>query len=234
MSLIVAVYVPTGIVLSGDSRTTGTASQQVPNPANPGANITVQTSITLSDATNKIFLVDKKFGVGTFGEALVQNMPIAHYIGQFQTQAGRQVATTTQGLATGLLQFFRALNPVPNVGLIVMGYDSNDPWVVTVDVSGNAATRRNQNAQNNQIEYGILRGGDTAIVDRLLSQAQFNPPFQIMNLQDGIDFSRHLIRATIDQMRFEPGFATVGGSIDTLVVTAAGAQFLAQKSLTAL
>jgi len=205
----------------------------VPNPNNPGANITVQTSVVLSDAANKIFLVDKKFGVGTFGDALVQNMPIAHYIEQFQSQAGRAPATTTQGVANDLLRYFRTLNPIPNIGLIVVGYDGSDPWVVTVDVPNNATTRRNRNAQNGQIEYGILRGGDTAIVDRLLSQPQFNPPFQVMNLQDGVDFSRHLIRATIDQMRFEPRFATVGGPIDTLVITAAAADFLVQKSLTA-
>src|SRR5258707_5632762 len=118
MSLIISVYVPTGIVLSGDSRTTGTASQQVPNPNNPGANITVQTSVVLSDAANKIFLVDKKFGVGTFGDALVQNMPIAHYIEQFQSQAGRAPATTTQGVANDLLRYFRTLNPIPNIGLM--------------------------------------------------------------------------------------------------------------------
>jgi len=35
MSVIIAVYTPTGIVISGDSRTTGTLNQQIPNPQNP-------------------------------------------------------------------------------------------------------------------------------------------------------------------------------------------------------
>lgn len=52
-----------------------------------------------------------------------------------------------------------------------------------------------------------------------------------MSLQDAVDFSRHLIRATIDQMRFEPKFPTVGGEIDTLLITNKIVDFLQQKSL---
>lgn len=232
MSLIIGVYVPTGIVLSGDSRTTGTLSQQVQDPGNPTNQIMVQTNIVLSDAADKLFLIDGRFGVGAFGDALVNNMPVAHSIGRFSSQPSRTAAANPQTLAKGLLQYFRTLEPVPRVALLVAGYDGNDPWVIGVDVANNATHRHNFDAQTNQLIYGIVRGGDTAIVDRLLSQPQFNPPFQVMNLQDAVDYSRHLIRSTIDQMRFEPRFATVGGLIDTLVVTGAGAHFLAQKSLT--
>ena len=52
-----------------------------------------------------------------------------------------------------------------------------------------------------------------------------------MNLQDAIDYSRHLIRTTIDQMRFEPRFATVGGNIDTLVITNASTEFIDLKKI---
>ena len=231
MSLIIAVHVPTGIALSGDSRTTGTTSQQVADPRNSACQITVQTSIVLSEAAEKIFLADGRFGIGTFGDALVNNMPIAHYVGQFLSQPGRTTATSTQKLADDVLRYFRALQPAPRVGLLVIGYDANDPLVIGVDVENNVVKRHNIDPQN-QLTYGIVRGGDTAIVDRLLSQPQFNPPFQVMNLQDAVDYSRHLIRSTIDQMRFEPRFPTVGGFIDTMVVTTAGARFLAHKMLT--
>jgi len=100
-----------------------------------------------------------------------------------------------------------------------------------VDAHQNSINRINVTQGTTNIDYGIVRGGDTAIVDRLLSQPQFNPPFQVMNLQDAIDYSRHLIRSTIDQMRFEPRFATVGGAIDTAVVTPSASQFLARKEL---
>lgn len=231
MSLIVAVYVPTGIVLSGDSRTIGTISQQVPNPANPANQITVQTNIVLSDAAEKVFLLYDRFGIGTFGDALVNNMPIAHYVEQFKTQLGNNPPPPTNDLAVNLLGYFHSLNPVPRVGFLVVGYDGIDPRVVGVEVPANTTRIANVDATTNQIQYGIIRGGDTAIVDRLLSQPQFNPPFQVMNLQDAVDYSRHLIRTTIDQMRFEPRFATVGGQIDTLAATSSGARFLEHKVL---
>lgn len=141
--------------------------------------------------------------------------------------------TTTQDLATQLATYFRALNPVPNVGFIAAGYDGTAPWVVSVGVAGNNVGRVNWNAQANAVLYGIARGGDTAIVDRLLSQQQFNPPFQVMNLQDAVDYSRHLIRSTIDQLRFEPRFPSVGGPIDTLVVAQGKTEFLRLKKLQA-
>jgi len=231
MSLIIAIYVPTGVVLSGDSRTTGTRSQQVPNPQKPAVAITVQTSIVFSDSAEKLFLLFGCYGVGTFGDALIRNMPIAHYTQEFEAQTTNNPPTSTMALATALLQYFRGLQPIPNVSLLVVGYDGNDPWVIIVDVFNNTIERRNFNPQTNQLDYGILREGEIDIVDRLLSQPQFLPPFKVMNLQDAVDYSRHLIRSTIDQMRFEPRFATVGGPVDTLVVTRTGARFLSRKDL---
>ncbi len=232
MSLIVTVYVPTGIVLSGDSRTTGTSSQRVPDPQNPNVQITVQTQIALSDAAQKVFTLYGRFGVGTWGDAFVNNMPIAHHIEQFESDPSRTPPANPQALANDLLQYFRSLQPLANVGFLVIGYDRSDPWVISVNLQNNTTVRNNIDAQTNQITYGIVRGGEFDIIGRLLGQPQFLPPFQLMNLQDAVDFSRHLIRSTIDQMRFEPRFPTVGGSIDTLVVTSGGTDFLARKSFT--
>jgi len=230
MSLIVSVYVPTGIVLSGDSRTTGTTSQQVANPQNPGTQVTVQTNVVLSDAAEKIFLVDERCGVGTYGAALIGNLPIAHYVEQFVQQPGRAAAANPATLAQAILQFFRSMTPVPQSYFVVIGYDGTAPWVGVIDVPNNAVQRKNVDAQGATI-YGAQWGGDVAVASRLLSQPQHQPPFAVMNLQDAIDFSRHLIRSTIDQMRFEPRFPSVGGPVDTLVVSPTGARFLERKSL---
>lgn len=233
MSLVVAVYVPTGIALSGDSRTTGTRTNTVPDPQNTAFRITVQTNIILSDAATKVFLLFGKYGLGTFGDALVNNMPMAHYVEQFEAESKAAGApTTTQALAKALLAYFRTLQPIPNVGFVVAGYDGTEPWVLSVDVMNNRTQRLNVQADTPAVNYGILRGGDTDVADRLLSNPQNMPAFQVMNLQDAVDFSRHLIRSTIDQLRFEPRFPTVGGPIDTLVVRTTGAEFLARKALT--
>ena len=229
MSLIIGLYIPTGIILSGDSRTTGTIPKQIPNPQNPQQQITVQNNIVISDFTNKVFKAFNRFGIATFGASHINNLPIAHYIEQYEAQTN-PIPPTTNDLATGLLAHFRQFNPIPSTGFIVAGYDNNDPFVYGIDVANNTTTRHNTNAQGN-VFYGIVYGGDHDIVGRLLNQASM-PIFEVMNLQDAIDFSRHLIRATINQMRFEPRFPTVGGAIDTLLVTNNSIEFIDLKKLT--
>lgn len=219
-----------GIVLSGDSRMGGTASQQVPNPNNLAQMLAVQNNIVISDATEKVFLLYDRFGVGSFGDAILNNMPVAHHIEQFQTRFPSR-PPTTQDLANNLLQFFQGFQIATQLGFTVAGYDSNDPWLIIVDVKNRTTQRINIDPQTNQVNYGVNASGDPSVASRLLSQPQFNPLFQVMNLQDAVDFSRHLIRSTIDQMRFEPRFATVGGPIDTLVVTNRDTRFLNHKSL---
>lgn len=232
MSVIISVYTPTGIVISGDSRTTGTLTQQVPNPQDPQQMINIQTSITLTDATLKVFKLFDRFGIGTFGDAHIDNLPIAHYIKQFEIESGGNIPENTDEFVTKLLNYFRQFNPIPKIGFVVAGYDENEPFVFGIDTFNNSRQRSNFVQAENRIDYGIVRGGDTDVINRLLNNPQRLPLFQAMNLQDGIDFSRHLIRTTIDQMRFEPAVPTVGGEIDTLIITNDKTEFLYKKKLT--
>jgi len=229
MSLVVCVYVPIGIVISGDSRTTGTIQQQVSNPQNPQQQITVKTNIVISDATSKVFMVFDRFGVATFGDSNINSLPIAHYVEQFQST--NQQSNTTLDLVNDLMAYFRSFNSIPNTNFIVAGYDNNQPFVYGVNIQNNTSQRHNFNIQQNMIIYGVAYGGDTDIVTRLLNNQQARPPFDIMNIQDASDFSRHLIRTTIDQLRFEPRFPSVGGSIDTLVIKNNETFFLEVKTL---
>ena len=225
---------PTGIVLSGDSRMMGTTSSQVPSLSDSAAQMSVQTNMVISDANEKIFSLMNRFGIGTYGDAHVNNLLIAHHIEAFKSQLTKSsTVSTTSDLAARLLKYFQQFHSVQILGFVVVGYDGSEPWVMGVDVKKNEVKRVNRNLQSGEVEYGVHAGGDTSIVGRLLSQPVFNPPFPLLNLQDAVDFSRHLIRTTIDQMRFEPRFATVGGPIDTLLATSDGARFLAHKSLTA-
>jgi 20S proteasome alpha/beta subunit len=213
---------------------TGTVSSQVPSPGDANNQTSVQTNMVVSDANEKIFCLMNRFGIGSYGDAHVNNLLIAHHLETFRSQLTKSpTVSTTNDLASRLLKYFQQFQSVQTLGFIVVGYDGSDPWVVSIDVKRSEIKRVNMNAQSRQVEYGVHAGGDTFIVGRLLSQPAFNPPFPLLNLQDAIDFSRHLIRTTIDQMRFEPRFATVGGPIDTLVASGEGAHFLAHKSLTA-
>jgi hypothetical protein len=221
MTLICAAYVSTGVVLGGDSRTTWTI------PAAAGSNLVTNT--ILSDASEKIFIVYEKYIIGTCGTAFVDNLPVAHHVAKFVATSA--APASVEDLAVRLNNFFRAFVPIPATRFIVAGYNADIPWVHTVEASLNESKRLNVDP-NNAITYGIYYAGDISVANRLLSQPEFNPAFAVMSIQDAVDFTRHLIRTTINQLRFEPRFATVGGPIDTAIVTPKGAQLVQKKSLT--
>ena len=81
-----------------------------------------------------------------------------------------------------------------------------------------------------RVQYGITRAGDTVVANRLIDASHL-PLFPAMPLQDAVDYAVHLIRATIDTMRFEPRFPSVGGPIDVLVVTPGGVRWVQRKEL---
>jgi hypothetical protein len=112
-------------------------------------------------------------------------------------------------------------------------YDALTPYSFHVNTASGDVRRQNAAADGATIEYGVGYGGDTAVIGRLLSDPKFNPAFQVMPLQDAVDFTRHLVRTTVEQLRFEPRFATVGGPIDTLVIEPEKAQWLSRKALVA-
>lgn len=56
-------------------------------------------------------------------------------------------------------------------------------------------------------------------------------PWDLMTLQDAIDFVRYAINTTIDTMRFTNVNKTVGGAIDILVIKPNKAQWIAHKKL---
>jgi len=228
MSLIISVYVPTGIVISGDSRTTIKLRQES-NSDNKSKES--ETSVVLSDASTKVSLLFCRFGVGAFGSAIINDLPVAHHLEQFEIKHADSPSKTTDQLGKDLLTYFRKITPIPSVNFVVAGYDGHTPWVLSIDVADNSSKRVNIDQANGEVSYGILRGGNTEVVDRLLCDPKSNPLFRVMNLQDAVDYSRHLIRSTIDQLRFEPRFPTVGGPIDTLIVTPSEVKFLVNKDV---
>jgi len=240
MSLIVTAFVPTGIVMSGDSRTTvtlpapvqseasstsqeGTLATEVTQPATQ-----IHTQVVLSDATYKVFLLFKRYGVSTCGAALIAGMPVAHHIEKFE-QSQTNDPETTQALADALVAYFRNLNPIPVVWFHVAGYDDETPWIMFIEVDQNRVSRRNLNGA--ALTYSAIWNGDFDIAGRLGNAATARFAFDALNIQDAVDFSRHIIRTTIDQMRFELNFPTVGGPIDTLLITVKSSEFLLRKQI---
>ena len=75
--------------------------------------------------------------------------------------------------------------------------------------------------------------GDTIIL-RKDSSIMFNDNdvlWDMMTLQDAIDFVRYAITTTIETMRFSNVDKTVGGPIDILVITTNESKWIAHKCL---
>lgn len=233
MTLISCCFVPNGIALSGDSRTTGTLTVQTPQPttANPQATVPTRTPWVVSDSARKVFVVHDRVAVGSWGDAMILDMPIAHHIAAFAIANPLQPTSTVEQLTDSILAHFRAIAPSAMTGFVVAGYDGPDPYVYEINVGLNMKKRWNVDPASGKTTYAVFYGGDYDILTRLLSNPSTNPAFNLLNLQDAVDFSRHLIRTTIDQMRFEPRFPTVGGHIDTVTLTPNRTKFLVRKEL---
>lgn len=70
-----------------------------------------------------------------------------------------------------------------------------------------------------------------AIPSGSLRQPEMDVAWDLMTLQDGIDFAEYAIKTTIDTMRFQIAPKTVGGPIDILVIKPNGAQWIKHKEL---
>lgn len=64
-----------------------------------------------------------------------------------------------------------------------------------------------------------------------LRQPEFDMAWDLLTLQDGIDFAQFAIKTTIDSMRFKIGPKTVGGPIDILVIKPNDAKWIQHKEL---
>lgn len=214
MTLVNAVYIPTGIILSADSRTTGNG-------------------FVISDATNKVFLLFGRIGVVTAGSAHINSMPIEHYLKVFEMNNTEEGYTDlVYNITAKLGRYFKELSVQNNVYFMVAGYDNNEAFLYELNtIEGDEKINKLNSANEGELGYGLAWNGEVEVANRLTS-GLYMPVFNFMNIQDAIDYSRHLIRTTIDQLRFEPRFATVGGEIDTLLIQPEGGIFINKKDLT--
>jgi hypothetical protein len=125
---------------------------------------------------------------------------------------------------------FHGLAPGIGLSFMVAGYEGIEPFVYVVDVAANSKRRANWDTSSNSIVYGAQWGGDHDIVGRLVG-GPVAVAWHFLNLQDAVDLTRHLIRTTIDQMKFEARIPTVGGPIETLTATPTRCRFLFRKEL---
>ena len=229
MTLLVAVYVPSGIALAADSRLTATRTD---TGQEDGDVVRTKSMLVLSDTTNKLVeLKTVNCAVGLYDNALLEGQPIDAHIDRFEEEqltADDDVEST----ATRLHEYLRSAFPDASVGFNLAGYRVEGRVSVPHFYAGHTRrdlTRPNR-GEDGRILYGVSRSGDTDIANRLI-QKDFLPRFDAMPLQDAVDYAVHLTRTTIDTLRFEPRHPTVGGPIDVMTVTPGGCTWIARKRI---
>ena len=80
-------------------------------------------------------------------------------------------------------------------------------------------------------ENTMVLKNQIAIPNHSIRQPELEVAWDLMTLQDGIDFAQYAIKTTIDTMKFQMGAKTVGGPIDILVIKPNGAQWIQHKEL---
>ena len=229
MTLVISVFVPTGIVLAADSRTTiqSTATRQT-----QAGTESIHTPLVLSDSAFKLqALPSSGVGILTYGEAFARELPVESHLRRFTEQFDRPEHSVAQ-MSELLYDYFRSHFPDTRVLFIVAGHVEEEglrvPHVYAVDPCSDPGVRRSNVNADGRLQHGVLRGGDTAVVDRLITPDCL-PPFHLMPLPDAIDYARFLLATTIESLRFEPRFPSVGGPVDILTITPGVMRFEQRK-----
>jgi hypothetical protein len=229
MTLLIAVYVPAGIALAADSRLTATRTETVDEG---DRTLEARTQLVLSDATNKLVeLRTVRCAIGLYDNALLDGQPIDAHVRRFEEEQLTE-SDDVEATANKLHEYLRSTFPDASVGYNVAGYRIEERVSVPHLYAGHSKreiSRINVRDDGN-IAYGVSRSGDTDVANRLIRQDSL-PPFDAMPLQDAVDYAVHLIRATVDTLRFEPRHPTVGGPIDVMTVTADGCTWVRQKRI---
>lgn len=190
----------------------------------------IQVPWIVSDSTRKLFCVQERVAVATWGEAFLNGLPTGHHVNDFILARADGPTESPEVLADALMAHFVALAPAAALYFMVVGYDGVEPSVFVVDIAAHSKRRANWDPAAKAVIYGAQWGGDSDVVGRLIG-GQVAVAWQFMNLQDAVDLTRHLIRTTIDQMKFEARIPTVGGPIETITATPTRCKFLIRKEL---
>lgn len=231
MSLVVTVYVPSGIVMAADSRMSVLRTEE---REENGQKVRMQWQLVLSDSANKIVeLRSVGAGVGVYDAGVIADQPVESHVHRFEEEA-LSAGDDVNAVAEKFLAYFQANYPKVGVGFHVAGYKvegkASVPYVLVGHTLRETNIRRVNANESGALQYGVVRAGDVLVANRLIDPNHL-PLFAAMPLQEAIDYAVHLIRTTIDTLRFEPRYPSVGGPIDVLVLTPDGTEWVQRKRL---
>ncbi len=231
MSLIVTVYVPSGIVMAADSRMLVRRSEE---RTEGEKTVRIEHNIVVSDNANSVVpLRSVPFGVSLYDQSLIAGQPVESHIQRFEAD-DIDPEDDIDATADKLMAFLQGRQANVSVGMHVAGYRKQGRTSIPVVLVGHTVKettlRRVNLSEGGEVRYGIVRAGDVSVANRLIDPKSL-PLFAAMPIQDAVDYAVHIIRTTIDTLRFEPRPPTVGGPIDVLAITPEGTRWVQRKEL---
>ncbi|MEX0683993.1 MAG: hypothetical protein WD904_12755 [Dehalococcoidia bacterium] len=231
MSLVVTIYVPSGIVMAADSRMSALRTEE---REEDGKKTTAQQQFVLSDSAYKVVELRKVgAGISVYDSGMIDNQPADSLVHRFEEEELSEDDDVV-AVADRFMSYFQTKHAGVNVGFHISGYRVEDkvsvPYVLVGHTTREPQIRRVNATDKGKVQFGIVRAGDTLVANRMIDKNNL-PLFSAMPLQDAADYAVHLIRTTIETMRFEPRFPSVGGPIDILVIRPDGMQWVQRKEL---
>lgn len=231
MALVVSVYVPSGIVMAADSRLIVRRTEE---REENGVKVRAEQHLVFSDNSNALVRLRRvPLGVSFYDAGVINNEPTESHIYRFENEVLDE-GDDIDAAADNLMSYFHERHPRLSVGFHVAGYRvqgrTSEPVVLVGHTTREPKVRRVNSGEQGDVQYGVVRAGDTTVANRLIDPKHL-PLFAAMPLQDAIDYAIHLIRTTIETLRFEPRFPTVGGPIDVLVIRPDGPRWIQRKDL---
>jgi Proteasome subunit len=226
VTIVVGAASPDGIVLAADSRTTLSDGQR---------------HRISTDVADKVFELNSKFGVATYGLAGIGPRTINGLMDEFVATANEDVCADVETFASALGGFFHeryvaAFGATETdgwpLGFVVAGYD--DAGIGHVWEVGVPGPKVGQ-TQVNTADQGALWRGQVDVIGRLIKGVDWNALdaagltfdgpaqetlerleyilLQPVTLQDAADMASFLVRTTIDMQRFSDGTVLAQGLI---------------------
>lgn len=256
MSLVVSVRVPDGIILAADSLMTF-QTQAVPKEEFvrcpsceakiPHSLISPPPPILTTGSSNfqKLFYIKKRnIGIAVFGMPFLMGRTIESHIRDFEKKVFEN--ESVERVAAKIAEYFSAelnkevgnLENIPErqfpIGFQLAGYDDQETNIgktFSIEI-GRTSRIEPLHAKG----YGCSISGDQRVILKLWKEDPNipipMPPFQLLPLQDAIDYAIFLIETTIKFQRFTPMTPTCGGNIDVAIITHhCGFQWIKKKEL---
>lgn len=205
MSIIASVYLKEGIIMSADSRITGTTTYK------DGT----KDRHTLSDNGQKLFLIkNEQVGISCCGDQEIDGKTVADFIRVFEQNEVSET-DTVKDVAEKLNQYTIGKYK-GSVIFHVCGYANGNKHVYRI-INDAVSTVVDE---TNMDECSVVWNGEPKVISNLLTGSNAIPiEWNFMQLKDGIDFAEFLIDVTCKVHRFQTGLGTCGGPIDLLLLT---------------